>query len=244
MAGVGVNGPSELVALVDQRIRAAAVATRAFGTCAGRDVVGPGASVLFDGSTVAVPVKVLGHVVLRAGMRCTLDKYGTEWIVTGAFAVPEFGYTNMFVPGVVTTTTSAAFTDVAGFPTFQFVKYHDATAVEFTQSAVCYSQTATSRMRYALRLTQTDGDTPYTPVDIVGVEIRLDDINIRSPQTQQWIVPGPTNTMGSDVNIPAGVYTGVWRWRRTNGTGTLTMDTTDQFSLTVREKVLPSSPYV
>lgn len=235
-----MNGPSELIGLIDQRIRAASGQTRAIGTCMERDIVGPGALVTFDGSTVAVPVKVLGQVVLRPSMRCTLDKYGTEWLVTGTFATPALGRATFYDSGTATSTTSTSFVGFGAMPTFDFIKYHDDSNVRIFMSGSCYASTNTARMRFAVRLVQTDGDTPWTPVDFVGPELRLDTLLVRQYGAADFTIP---NTFNGEL-LPAGTYTCTWRWRRTNGTGTLNADTTDMFSMVIEEKVLPSSPYV
>lgn len=74
----------DLVRLIDARIEAARQKWTATGTLVERQSQSR-ATVTFDGSGVPVPVKVLGHVPTRADSRVTLIRYGSDWVVTGAF---------------------------------------------------------------------------------------------------------------------------------------------------------------
>jgi len=225
----------DLIRLVDQRIAQYSQRRSAVGTCVTREVIGWGASVLFDGATTAVPVKVLGHVELQPGMRCTLDKYGSEWLVTGAFAVPQMGEAGglAFNVGVVTTSITT-FADHTGLSTFTFQKFHDNTAVEIFHSGSGYATVQNTTARWALRLTQTEGETPYTPVDLNTFYLSWSTANERI-----WGLSTFTYT-----GIPAGIYTGQWRWRRAAGTGVVTNAGEDFYSYKLREVVRASSPYL
>jgi hypothetical protein len=225
----------DLINMVRAQIRAEASVANAIGTCVQRDNAGPGALVQFDPSSLAVPVKVLGNVVLRAGMRCTLTKYATEWIVTGAFAAPSLGYVNAFVfgPSTPETLTSAAFVDLTSIAPLSFTKYHDNTTLELTTSVAGYSTVASTTCRWGLRFTQTSGSIPYTPADQQLNYIYWSVANAHFFST----VTHPI------APIPAGDYSVQMRWKRTLGTGTVTTSSDDLYSITVREVIDPTDPY-
>lgn len=229
----------DLVRLIDQRIRAHQQQTAAVGTCVNRDTTGPVGYVLFDGATVAVPVKVAGGVVLQPGMRCLLNKYGTEWVVTEAFGAPALGFANAFVfgPAVAATTTSSTFVDITGMDAFTFTKYQDLSWCRVFYSASCTTTgTAPVEVRWGLRFTQVSGSTAYTPVDYSGPHFHHNTIGEHNSNGVQFLIGG----VGIALGAPAGTYSCTLRWRRTQGTGTLTCDNNDVFSVTVEEFVNPS----
>ncbi len=223
----------QLIGLIDQRVRLHQVRGEALGTCVGRDIAGPGADVLFDGATVAVPVKVWGHVVLRPGMRCGLRKYGTEWIVEGAFATPAMGRAEIFTTATATSCGSTSYIDMAGLPTVEFTKLHENTWIDIDMSAMAFVNTAGQGSRFAVRLIQLEGDTPYTPVDLDGPIIFF---------SQVAHLGGSARYARSGV--PAGRYTVQPRWRRTSGTVNIQANTEDLFHFILNEVVMSTSPYV
>jgi hypothetical protein len=74
---------SDLLDIIDARIASMMPRMSAVGTII--EWTPPAAMVLFDGSTLAVPVKVFNDVDGRAGDRCGLMKFGHDWAVTGSF---------------------------------------------------------------------------------------------------------------------------------------------------------------
>lgn len=46
-------------------------------------------TVTFDGSGLAVPSKAFSDVVLSEGTRCVILKVGSDYVVTGTFALPD-----------------------------------------------------------------------------------------------------------------------------------------------------------
>jgi hypothetical protein len=226
-----VSYDESLIQLVDQRIRLNQQQTRALGTCVNRDDVGPGCLVLFDGSTVAVPVKVLGHVMLLANQRCALERFGTEWIVVGAFEAPALGMARSYEFASTMNTSSGTYVDCDGLTPFTFVKYRDTTSVVINYSAMAFSNTTATGVRFALRFTQTEGDTPYTPVDYNGPAIFWSQVAHLSSCVE----------FGVGAAMPAGKYTAQQRWRRTAGAGDPSANSTDLFAIVVREYVTPDA---
>lgn len=74
----------DLLRLIDARIESARQRQTATGTVQERQSINR-ATVTFDGSALALPVKVLSHVAVRQSSRVTLVRFGSEWVVVGAF---------------------------------------------------------------------------------------------------------------------------------------------------------------
>jgi hypothetical protein len=233
MAGPGVSD----IELIDQRIRRAQADEIKMGTCVSRDDAGPGAMILFsDGSTVAVPVKVFGQVVLNPGMRCGVVRFGTEWIVVGTFASPSLGYVNQFTfaPGAVPTVAGPTFIDITGFDPVTFTKLYDNTAIEIQHTCGGFADIGQTKLRWGIRFTQTRGNTPYTPIDYQTCYLDFSVANMHLSNT----------TVHPITLVPAGTYTVTTRWKRTGGTGTGSTSGDDIYSLTLREYVPPDNPFV
>lgn len=120
--------------VIDQRVQAAQVRESAAGTVVSVDSSALRATVIFDGSALAVPVKVFGHVSPRAGDRAGLQRFGSDWVVVGVWANvwPANNGVHAVSPGGNTTSTTAV--DVPGSPSFTFIKRWDATRLWLTYS--------------------------------------------------------------------------------------------------------------
>lgn len=77
---------SALLGLIEERVRASQQVHTAMGTLSARLSGTNRVSVTFDGSSIAVPVKILGHVPAYPDDRVALQRFGGDWIVVGAFA--------------------------------------------------------------------------------------------------------------------------------------------------------------
>jgi hypothetical protein len=219
-----------LIDLIEQRIRAAQARTEMRGTCVDRDPTGPGATVIFDGDVFAVPVKVLGHVLLKEGYRCVLGKYGSDWIVTGSWANPAaFGEASHFGtgPAATTTTTSAVYTDLTDVPPITFTKYYDATYMQIAVQTGAFAATAGAAVRFGIRLTPQDASSTYTPTDYNVIQFQI------SPVGTHEAMSGACRQIG----IPAGTYTAQLRWLRSSGTGTLSFNNGDPITIQIDEAV-------
>jgi hypothetical protein len=184
---------------------------------------------------VAVPVKVAGHVLLRPEQRCFLNKYGTEWIVMGALGAPTLGYGYRSTYGVASNTASASYVDVANMTglTVPFTKYHDNTLIEISYTAGGYVTATAHEARWAIRFSQDEGETPYTPSDLVGPSIYWNNAN----QHLSAHVTYPVAQV-----MPAGKYTGTLRWRRVEGaTSSISTDDQDLYYVVVREIIDPAA---
>lgn len=225
----------DLINLIDQRIRLNAARTRAVGTCVTRATTGPAADVVFDGSTQAMPVKVLGSVVLRAGDRCVLDRYGTEWIVTGSFVSSAFGEASWQGPpsSQTSTLTSGTFVDIQEIPPLTFDKAFDNTYVRMDMEASAFALTsANTGVRWGLRWTPVVTSKPYTA-------------SVYSMNSQFFNATSVHETChynARPIDIPAGRYEVQACWRRTSGSGGLTSDNADMYTIELDEAVRASTP--
>lgn len=75
---------NDLLTVIDDRVEAGFAKYTALGTMVDRPV-GSSAQVIFDGSAIAIPVKVYANVPCRGGDRVGLIKFGRHWIVIGTF---------------------------------------------------------------------------------------------------------------------------------------------------------------
>jgi hypothetical protein len=226
----------DLIALIDQRIRAAQQMTRAAGTCVDRATTGPDANVIFDGSTVAMPVKVLGSVFLQNGDRCVLEKFGSNWVVTGSWAAVGLGGASLNqacqTPGI--STTSSTYSDVSQISGFTFTKLFDETFVRIGMTTSCFSTATSTRARFAMLLTPDDSSSTYVPTDYATTQMHFNVAN------QHMSAYGLTRRF----DIPAGTYTCQTRWRRISGTGSISADDADLFHLEVDEQVSQSARFL
>lgn len=223
-----------MITLIDQRIRQAATMDRATGTCVNRATTGPGADVTFDGSTVAMPVKVLGTVFIRPGDRCVLDLYGTEWIVTGSFSSLGFGEaakTGNGPSGGTGAITNSSYADVIEITPLRFVKTFDITVVRIAMGITMRSTSAPYSTRFGLRCTPLDGQT-YTPSDYILNFISFSDATQRLGSTFSTKV----------TDMPAGAYSCQVRCRRVSASGSGLFDSGDVYYLEMDERVRTSSP--
>lgn len=219
-----------LIRMVDARIEAALRRTEAYGTVASRDTAGPGAMVTMDGSTVAVPAKVFGHVHTFEGDRVALVLIENKWCVVGTFARRQLAEASSrgFGPVGNQVTSSSTYVDMPG-PTqiASFNKRYDGTGVRFQILTTMWASVVDTYAQVAVRMAGqagTETASTFTAVDIYMGRIELDTAFVRG-------------TIACTIRqvIPAGDYTFTARWRRASGTGELRQDDHDQTSLEADE---------
>jgi hypothetical protein len=227
----------DMIRLIDQRIRVSGQQTRAAGTCVDRAAVGPDANVVFDGSTVAMPVKVLGTVFLQPGNRCVLDKYGSDWVVTGSWSAVGLGEASSLQLGPVggsTVLSSGGLVDLTEIAPITFSKIYDNTFTEMHLTAGCFATVANTRVRFAFRLTAQDPGSSFPATDY---NLSYEHFNVTGQHLS-------FHAMTRALNVPAGSYTVQVRWRRTTATGTFQCDDGDQFAFSLDERIRFSSPFL
>lgn len=119
-------------------------------------------------------------------------------------------------PGVVDSTSSAAYANLLGVSSFPFTKQDANSRLKVTIHAGAFVSIATTRPTYGVLLGATDYDV-----------------------VSQTINPINTHTNISGVSyltgVPAGGYTVQGRWKRVSGTGLVQRNTEDWLSISVKE---------
>lgn len=232
----------ELIKLVDQRVRVAQIKERAVGTVAERDTTGPGAQVIFDGSQSAMPVKVLGHVFCSTGDRVVLERYGSDWVVTGAWAALALGEATSWVlpSGPSGTLTSGTFVDIVEFTPLAFVKAYDQTFVRIGLQAACFCNVSGgTSVRWAVRMTPVDTSSSFTATDFDCGYIYFNQTGVHMQSVSFTRVVSL-----ADGGAPAGNYLLSLRWRRWGGSGNLQFDSGDLFTLEADEGIRTAQPFL
>jgi hypothetical protein len=225
-----VSYADDQIRLIDERIALARRQDRATGTVVSRDTIGPGATVIFDGSTVAMPVRVAGGVGATDGDRVLLTRHGSDWIVTESFSAFSLGEANKALDNLGAATgalTSATFVDLAEFGGLPFAKTYDLTFVRMQVQAQAFVTGAAAKVFFALRFTPVAGGIGFTPSDVPMGGININQLNTHVSYT----------TPRRNTGIPAGTYTVTLRWRRVSGTGQIFADTNDSFAVELDEHV-------
>jgi hypothetical protein len=214
-------------ALIADIAAAGNTAVTKMGTVQSRDTTGPGATVIFDGSTgTAQPVKCFESVVVATGDRVGVARYESEWIITGNYTLRSLADRSLggssFTGG---TTTLITFVDMPGLPGLSDVmKVRDATLLRIS-------------VDLSLRVS--------SPVGVeVGVRITSLDGVTNSDQALVRRIINSTNSheeLGGWVDtaaVAAGSYAFTMRWRRATGsTEILTVDVNDSVSLRIQEVI-------
>jgi hypothetical protein len=218
------------IAAIDARIAKAQKTSRAVGTVAQRDTTGPGAMVVFDGTSIAQPVKVLGHVHVDQDDRVALELFGSSWVVIGSFN--RHGLATSYARGYAPSgseSTSTSWTDAPGpMSILGFQKRYDDTYVLFQMTMTTQTDIQPTVMQIGIRVSGvagTDTGDTFTPVEILLSEHEYDIVGNR-------ISPTGFQRYGG---MPAGSYDLTARWRRTSGTGKMQATTNDIIVLTATE---------
>lgn len=158
---------SDLLAIIDARIDQKNERLTAVGTVV--DWTPPTAMVQFDGSALAVPVKVFGGITADVEHRVGLERFGTDWTVIGSFQAPTRGFVAKSIrntPSANFTTTevivqSVTFTAEAG-------AHYKVTAVQSIQSTVA-NDVGSVRLRWRNATTLTPGNSTIITQNIPAI---------------------------------------------------------------------------
>lgn len=212
------------IALIDERVDAAAPPAPKVGTVISRDTASELAVVSFDGSSgIPQPVKCFETVVADVGDRVGLVKFEGEWIVVGSYAQRTLGEaTTTLAYTSTSTTTSASFVDMPSSPRAVLPKYRDGTTLLITLGCSLWASATPTVVEVGVNLTFPDGTT----TDVAMFHRAL---NAASDHRDVYGMFVP------NLTLVGGTYGVTCRWRRVSGTGTLTMDLNDSVSLNVRE---------
>jgi len=180
----------QLLNIIDQRIRAHAERITAMGTVQSRDPDGVRAMVTLDGSTVAVPVKVIAGLRVLPDDRVGLVRFGSDWVVAISFGVAaaSANEASLEIINATPTTFTAANTNLAG-GSRRVTKDLAATRMRVTIHGSAFRSVASySRLTYG--------------VDIGGVKYDVGTFGFSSQNVRQTF--GMHRTIDP---IPAGEYT-------------------------------------
>lgn len=155
---------------------------------------------------------------------------GSSWLVLGAI-VPStsglLGENGINTPGPAggLGTTSATFVNMNAALTFQFTKRLANTRILATFLGASYATVGGTNTQFAALA--TDNATGIIYGDFSLAQFYFNDANSH----RSW---GGFNYLAAGA-MPVGTYTVIGRFRRISGTGTLTIDDNDRFSLAFRE---------
>jgi len=168
------------------------------------------AMVVMDGSSVAMPVKVIGNVNPGVGDRVHLTRYGSDWVITGAYATGGLGYGSVNESAAPGTTSSGSYAAIPSASAFTFSKRWDFTVLRLDLLTSCYSATAFSRVQFAIQ--------------IAGVQYPLAKQWFNASFVRQTV--GGFDTVGF---VQAGDYTASVVWRLDAGSGAITQQVDDDW---------------
>jgi hypothetical protein len=170
--------------------------------------------VVFDGSSLAVPVRTFANVRPRGGDRVGVLKFGADWVVVGVYgpAWPSQADTQQL--NGTGSTTSASFVDMPGPKEFAFTKEYDYTRIRLAGAFMAYSSGADANAAFGLRLIGTGTSNGTFDQDYTIALFRYATASVRLP----------TSGFKRIISVPVGPYTIRARWKRTGGTGTLQAD--------------------
>jgi hypothetical protein len=216
----------ELLTLIDGRVDKKNVRQLRPGTFAQRtsDTTG---LVTEDAGVTSMPVLVAGDLKVDPGDRVVMAEFGKDWVVLAALAprwTSEIFWEYTFAGE---TTTSGSYVDIPGMPAAasrQFSKRSSSSSVIGDANISCY-YTGGTTAELALAFTLTDVDTG----DVYGPQRVAHDFTSANGIRLNF---GGKSRLSS---VPAGTYTVALRWRRVQGTGTVTTDANDSYDFSVRE---------
>lgn len=192
---------------IDEAIRKAGLTTTDQGTVQSADPSAFRAMVIFDGTTIAMPVKVAGHVGCVAGDRVCLQRFGSDWVVMAAFALRWPGSAGINQVGQVGSTATNTFANMPGSPAYVFTKRWTSTRVKTWIEMTGYADTLGLIHEYGVLYTG-------------GTTVKIGQFHNAS--TGGGADPLQRHAFGHTIYISgmaAGTYTANLRWRRNPGAG-------------------------
>ncbi|GAA2516626.1 hypothetical protein Ahu01nite_098020 [Winogradskya humida] len=223
-----------LIAVIQEQVRKLAPLFRGQDSAQGilvyRDASGLNGTAIFDGSEVEVPVRISGVLDTRRGQKVALLRTGAVWSVVGVLSMGGMGEANRR-GGVTGSVTKAdgAYADIGGIPSTSFAKLHATSAVRIGVVISLFSTVATTKVEIGARITGTawqDG----TAYDSGYVNLLAAPYLFNAANDHRQLVG-----MVRQVGMPPGDYSVVLGWRRNSGSGTLTIDTNDCWTVEVDE---------
>jgi hypothetical protein len=192
-----------------------------------RDAASNTATVRHVNADQPIPMKVAGNVYCRAGDKVLTKLFDTQWWVIGADTSLALGEANATMIGSSQNTSVATYSDVTGWPNQVFEKAQNSTYVRLGLNASFWpSVSLPCAVRWAVRVTALD-PVAWTATDVnLGFQYGAV-LNQHQPfYSFAWV-----------INMPAGRYSLLPRWRRYAGSGQANIDVGDWFHLEANEAV-------
>lgn len=216
-----------LIGIIDERVRRAVRRPQRVGTFAERltDVTG---TVVEDGTAVAMPCLVAGHLVLFPGDRVLFAQFGSSWVILGALSQGgvELQYEYQAAGETV---TSSSYVDAPGLPAVAsrtFMKLRPgSTLIARVDASAFMAVSPNTDLQFAVLITDINSGTTYGPTFIC----------------KMYSGDGNRSAVGRQVKVsgvPMGIYDVKLQWRRAAGTGTPTMNADDFYTFNLRETTL------
>jgi hypothetical protein len=213
----------DLIAAIDARVAWVLRESFAWGVVVSRDST-VDAQVVFDGSAIAVPVKVGGDVAAFGGERVAMVLVGNWWTVVASMT--RHWPTDASARAAQTsggTTSSTTFADLPDAVTATYIKRWDSTNTLAAMSGSAFTNTTATDIEFGLKFVDANGVVTAS----TGIATLLFDATSAHRTKSDWkLIPG----------LPAGVYTVTGQWRHgVTGGGTHTVNGYDTVSLHVAE---------
>lgn len=210
---------------IDERVRKAVDTTRTWGVVQSVNTNAFLAQVVMAGTTVAVPAKLFQHTWCEAEDIVALDRYGSDWFITGVSKVTPFERawreSGLQQNGGSGSTSSTSYADMPGSPSWTVNKQYDDTKLRHDFACSMY---ADAIGRIVTLGCQVGG---ITTLDVV--KGHWANTGGTLPGIRMFIVGWVYQS-----NVDAGTYTAKARWK-SGGTGSITTDSDDRWSFSTRE---------
>lgn len=219
--------PEELIRTIDQRILALTPGiSRTWGTVAyhSSNFYDYEAQVVFDGSAVALPVRVPGSVIVKSGDRVICEKFGPIWVIVDGW--PRRWLDQQYVSQQLTTgdTTSATFETMPTSPTITWAKIYNDTRITVAGTMSAFTVAGVNGVAFGVRIIGPDG------ANTVDQHIARYLFNTTDEHQSLGGL-----TIVSDPLLTAGLYEIVPVWARYNGASTINTDAHDWVTLVPQE---------
>jgi hypothetical protein len=217
----------QMAALIDDQVQAGQSVSAKMGTVISRETASARAIVAFDGSSgIGQPVKCFETVICDTGDRVGLLKIEGDWIICGNYTLRTLCDEFMSIQYTSTTTTaSTTFVDMPTGTVLPIVKVKDATNLRIFMTAALQATSTALLFTIGANITNADASIS-TDVNVI--------VRAFNPASTHQDWSGGTVT---SLSLPADSYTITGRWLKRSGTGSLSVNTDDGVTISVKEVV-------
>lgn len=212
---------NDMLAIINQQVRAGQTAVTAMGTMVQRNLntYDTQCVVIIDGSTQAIPVKIVGSVTAFDGDRVILNRVGSDWVVMASFVKRPLGSATYggtsFSSG---NTSSGSYGDLPGSPSVSVTKAYNDTdlRVHIVMSAFATNVGAQVRVGVSIPEQAVLANVGNFFYNVNNTHLTVAGIGL---------VPG----------VNAGTLTVKGQWLLSGGVGPINVDSGDWISMDVQE---------